>query len=182
MVARRRWLPICFLPGVKPGSTTFGKNFRERIWGNPGYWEVEDMAAAHDCLVEQGIAEPDQILLTGFSCGGYLRLQALGTQPDLWAGGMAGMAIADFAINYEDSADTLKGYNVALFGGTPAEKPKEYAASSPITYAENVRAPVLIIQGHNDTRTPPRQIVMYEEKLKSLGKSIEVHWFELRVI
>ncbi|HTP10879.1 MAG TPA: prolyl oligopeptidase family serine peptidase, partial [Anaerolineae bacterium] len=65
-----------------------------------------------------------------------------------------------------------------LFGGTPAQKPEQYAASSPITYAEKVRAPIYVIQGKHDTRTPPRQIELYEAKLKSLGKSIEVEWFE----
>lgn len=160
------------------GSTTFGREFQEQIWGNPGHWEVEDMVAARNWLVEQGLARPDQILLTGWSYGGYLTLQALGKRPDLWAGGMAGIAVADWAIMYEDSADTLKGYQVALFGGTPEEKPEQYAASSPITYVENVKAPVLIIQGRHDTRTPARPIEMYEEKMKSLGKPIEVHWFD----
>jgi hypothetical protein len=32
--------------------------------------------------------------------------------------------------------------------------------------------------GRNDTRTPPRSIEMYEAKMKSLGKDIEVHWFD----
>ena len=136
------------------------------------------MAAARDWLVQEGIANPDQIFLTGWSYGGYLTLLGLGKRPELWAGGMAGIAVADWAVMYEDSADTLKGYEVALFGGTPQEKPKQYAASSPITYAENVRAPVLIIQGRNDTRTPARPVEMYERKMKSLGKSIEVRWFE----
>jgi hypothetical protein len=36
----------------------------------------------------------------------------------------------------------------------------------------------LIIQGRNDTRTPARPIEVYEEKMKSLGKTIEVHWFD----
>jgi dipeptidyl aminopeptidase/acylaminoacyl peptidase len=160
------------------GSTTFGREFQEQLWGNPGHWEVEDMVAARNWLVEHGFARPDQILLTGWSYGGYLTLQALGKRPDLWAGGMAGIAIADWAIMYEDSADTLKGYQVALFGGTPEEKPDQYAASSPITYVKKVKAPVLIIQGRHDTRTPARPVEMYEEKMKSLGKSIEVHWFD----
>jgi dipeptidyl aminopeptidase/acylaminoacyl peptidase len=160
------------------GSVTFGKAFQEQIWGNPGNWEVEDMVAARDWLVGQSIARADQILLTGWSYGGYLTLQALGKRPELWAGGIAGVAIADWAIQYEDSADTLRGYQAAFFGGTPQEKPDQYAASSPITYAENVRAPVLIIQGRNDTRTPARPVEMYKEKMESLGKHIEVHWFD----
>jgi dipeptidyl aminopeptidase/acylaminoacyl peptidase len=79
---------------------------------------------------------------------------------------------------YEDSAATLRGYQVALFGGTPQGKLEQYRISSPLTYAENVKAPVLIIQGRNDTRTPARPVEAYEQKLKALGKSIEVHWFD----
>ncbi len=160
------------------GSTTFGREFQEKIWGHPGHWEIEDMAAARDWLVREGIAHPDQVFPTGWSYGGYNALMALGKRPDLWAGCTAGIAVADWAMMYEDSADTLKGYMVALFGGTPQEKPEQYAASSPITYAENVRAPVFIIQGRNDTRTPARQVEMYEQKLKALGKPVEVHWFD----
>jgi dipeptidyl aminopeptidase/acylaminoacyl peptidase len=160
------------------GSTTFGRDFQEKIWGNVGYWEMEDLAAARNWLVSEGISQPDGILLTGWSYGGYNTLMGLSKWPDLWAGGMAGIAVSDWTMMYEDSADTLRGYQVALFGGTPQEKPEQYRISSPITYAENVKAPILIIQGRNDTRTPARPIEVYEQKLKELGKPIEVHWFE----
>lgn len=160
------------------GSTTFGREFEQQIWGDVGHWEVEDMVAAQRWLVDQGISAPDQILLTGWSYGGYLTLQALGKRPELWAGGLAGIAIADWAIQYEDSAETLKGYLLALLGGTPDEKPEVYAAASPITYVERVQAPVLVIQGSNDSRCPPRPMRMYEARMKELGKQIEVHWFD----
>lgn len=160
------------------GSITFGREFEQKIWHDLGHWEVEDMAAAQAWLVREGIARPQAVFLTGWSYGGYLTLQALGKRPDLWAGGMAGIAIADWAIQWEDTADTLRGYQEALFGGTPQEQPERYRASSPISYAEAVRAPVLIIQGLNDTRTPARPVHMYEEKLRALGKPIEVVWFE----
>jgi dipeptidyl aminopeptidase/acylaminoacyl peptidase len=160
------------------GSTTFGREFLEKIWGNVGYWEVEDMVAARDWLVRQNIANPKQIFLTGWSYGGYLTLQALGTHPALWAGGMAGIAVGDWAIAHVDTTDTLKSVRALRFGGTPEEVPERYAVSSPITYANKVEAPILIMQGRNDTRTPPRSIEMYETKMKSLGKDIEVHWFD----
>jgi hypothetical protein len=83
----------------------------------------------------------------------------------LWAGGMAGIAIADWPLQYEDTAETLKAFAVALFGGTPQEKPAPYVASSPITYAAQVAAPVLMIQGRHDTRCPPRQAEVYEAKM-----------------
>ena len=160
------------------GSTTFGRDFEKKIWGDLGHWEIEDMVAARNWLVEQGISQPDHIFLTGWSYGGYLTLLGLGKRPDLWAGGMAGIAIADWTMSYEDSADTLRGYQLALFGGTPEEKPELYRSASPITYVEQVNAPLLIIQGRNDTRTPARPIRAYEARMKELGKPIEVQWFD----
>ena len=186
-VMTEKWLPesqawmdhgFAFLTINYRGSITFGRDFEEKIWGNLGFWEMEDLAASRKWLVNEGISQPDGILLTGISYGGFITLMGLGKLPDLWAGGMAGIAIADWAMQYEDSSDALKGYEVALFGGTPQEKPEQYRISSPITYAENVKAPVLIIQGRNDTRTPARPIEAYEQRMKALGKPLEVHWFD----
>ena len=50
--------------------------------------------------------------------------------------------------------------------------------ASPITYVENLAAPILIIQGRNDTRDPPRQVELYEAKARSLGKNVKVEWFD----
>ncbi len=160
------------------GSVTFGREFETSIRGNLGELEVEDLAGARRWLVEQGIARPDAVFVTGWSYGGYLTLLALGRHPGLWAGGMAGIAIADWITMYEDEADTLRGYQRALFGGSPEEVPDAMRRSSPITYADRVAAPILVIQGANDTRCPARQMRLYEERLRSLGKEITVHWFE----
>ena len=167
------WLSVNFR-----GSTTFGRDFMGKIWGDAGHWELEDMVAARDFLVGQGIAQPDKVLVTGGSYGGYLTLLALGKRPDLWAGGLALIAIADQTLTWEDSSGFLQGVTTASFGGTPAEKPELYRLASPITYAEDVRAPLLVIQGRHDTRCPPRQMEVYEAKMKGLGKNIEVVWFD----
>ena len=160
------------------GSTTFGRDFQQQIWGNLGQWELEDMVAARAWLIDNGVAHPDQVLLTGWSYGGFLTLLGLGKRPELWAGGMAGIAIADWAGLYEDSSEALKGYCTAMFGGTPEDKWEQYRISSPATYLEDVTAPVQIIHGRNDTRTPARQIARYAERLAELGKTVELHWFD----
>jgi dipeptidyl aminopeptidase/acylaminoacyl peptidase len=160
------------------GSITFGKDFERAIWGKLGTVEVEDLVGARNFLVENKIADPDSIMLTGWSYGGYLTLQTAGRFPELWAGGMSGIAIADWTLMYEDQAETLRGYQRALFGGSPQEKPEAHAFASPITYAENVKAPIIVIQGSNDTRCPPRQMRAYEDKMRALGKPIELLWFE----
>jgi dienelactone hydrolase len=167
------WLAINYR-----GSTGFGRAFREKIWGDLGHWEIEDMVAARDWLVSEGIADPKEILLTGWSYGGYLTLLALGKRPDLWAGGMAGTATVDWAMEYEHLSPMMRGYSVAIMGGTPEEKPERYAKSSPINYIESIKAPALIIQGRNDTRTPARPVEVYEARMKAMGKQIEVHWYD----
>lgn len=160
------------------GCSTFGRDFQNKIVGDLGNWEVEDIVTTRNHLVQVGMADASKILLTGWSYGGYLTLMSLSKYPDLWAGGMAGITIADWTTQYEDTADTLRGFQTALLGGTPEEVPEQYAKSSPITYAERVQAPILIIQGKNDTRTPARPVVDYERKMKELGKDITVHWFD----
>lgn len=167
------WLAINYR-----GSTGFGRVFREKIWGNLGHLELEDMVAARDWLVEEGIADARQILLHGWSYGGYLTLLGLSKYPDFWAGGLAGTATVDWAMEYENLSAAMRGYSVAIFGGTPQEKPEQYAAASPMTYIKSVKAPVLIIQGRNDTRTPARPVEVYEARMKTLGKTIEVHWYD----
>lgn len=167
------WISVNFR-----GSTGFGRRFLERIWGDLGRWELADMVAARDWLVAQEIARPDEVFVHGGSYGGYLTLFALGKRPDLWIGGMALVADADLTAVYEQCSEALRGALAAWMLGTPAERPEAYAASSPITYAADVAAPVLVIQARNDTRVPAQQMESYEQRMRSLGKDIEVVWLE----
>jgi dipeptidyl aminopeptidase/acylaminoacyl peptidase len=116
--------------------------------------------------------------MVGGSYGGYLTLLTAGRYPELLAGGVAVAAIADWELLYEDAAETLRGYFKALFGGTPDERADAYRAGSPLTYADAVKAPLLIIQGRNDTRCPSRQMEVYAERLRELGKTFEIDWFD----
>jgi dienelactone hydrolase len=167
------WLAINYR-----GSTGFGRKFREQIWGNIGHWEIEDIVSARNWLIQERIADPGYIILHGWSYGGYLTLLALGKYPEMWAAGLAGTATVDWAMEYEDLSPAMRGYSVALLGGTPQQKPAEYASVSPINYIDRIQVPVLIIQGRNDTRTPARPVEIYEEKMKALGKRIEVYWYD----
>jgi dipeptidyl aminopeptidase/acylaminoacyl peptidase len=162
------------------GSTTFGRDFEQSIWGRLGELELEDMAAARSWLIEEGIGRPDQLLLTGWSYGGYLTLLGLGRQPELWAGGIAGIAVADWQMNYEDSTDLLRSYQRMLFNGSPKDPAvaDAFRVGSPLTYVDDVRAPVLIIQGRNDTRTPARPVERYVARLRQRGHPVEIDWFD----
>jgi dienelactone hydrolase len=167
------WISVNFR-----GSLGFGVEFAEQIWGDMGRLELQDMVAARDFVVRGGIARPDEVFAFGASYGGYLTLFALGRRPDLWVGGMGLACDADLALSYEDASEALKAAMAGWMKGTPAQRPDAYANSSPITYAADFAAPVLIIQARNDTRTPPRQIEVFERRMRELGKELEVTWLD----
>jgi dipeptidyl aminopeptidase/acylaminoacyl peptidase len=160
------------------GSTGYGRAWRDALTGNPGLTELQDIAAVHDRVIAEGIADPERIILSGGSWGGYLTLLGLGTQADRWALGLAAVPVADYVAAFEDEMEPLKAYDRALFGASPEEDPELYRVRSPLTYIEDVRVPVLILAGENDPRCPIRQIDNYISELVRLGKPHEVLRFE----
>ncbi|PZT70858.1 hypothetical protein DN402_06025 [Streptomyces sp. SW4] len=110
------------------------------------------------------------------SWGGYLVLLGLGTQPALWACGVAENPVGDYAAAYEEEFEGLRWVDRAMFGGSPAEVPGKYAAASPLTYADAVRAPLLVLAAEHDPRCPPRQVENYVAALRRRGADVEVHY------
>ncbi|WP_214108668.1 S9 family peptidase [Acrocarpospora catenulata] len=149
------------------GSSGYGSAWRDALHGDVGHIELADVTAVRDWVVNRGIADPERLVLAGSSWGGFLTLLGLGTQPKAWTAGIAAVPIADHTAAYEDEAEGLRAYHRALIGGSPAELPERYTASSPITYADMVQAPVLVLAGENDPRCPIRQIENYLEALTS---------------
>ena len=160
------------------GSTGYGSAWRDAIEGRPGLTELEDVAAVHAWAVDKGVADPARCVVNGASWGGYLSLLALGTQPGLWAAGVAGVPVADYLAAYADEMEPLRAFDRALFGGSPDEVRDRYVECSPITYVDQVRAPVLVIAGENDPRCPIRQIDNYLDRLAGQEASYEVYRYD----
>jgi dipeptidyl aminopeptidase/acylaminoacyl peptidase len=160
------------------GSTGYGSAWRDALHGDVGHIELADVTAVRTAVVDAGIADPDRLVLAGTAWGGYLTLLGLGTQPGLWAAGIAAVPLACHVTAYEDEPESLRAYHRALFGGSPEEQPDRYAASSPITYVDQVKSPVLILVGENDSRCPPRQIQKYVAQLEQHGCEHEVYTYD----
>ncbi len=160
------------------GSTGYGSAWRDALEGRPGLTELEDVAGVQDWAVEQGLTTPELSVVSGASWGGYLALLALGTQPQRWAGGVAGVPVADYVSAYADEMEPLRAFDRAMFGGSPEEVPGVYRECSPITYVDEVRVPVLVLAGDNDPRCPIRQILNYLDRLAQRRVPFEFYRYD----
>ncbi|MFD9919493.1 S9 family peptidase [[Kitasatospora] papulosa] len=160
------------------GSTGYGRAWTDALKHRVGLIELEDIAAVREWAVKSGLADPERLVLAGGSWGGYLTLLGLGTQPDVWALGLAAVPVADYVTAYHDEMEALKAMDRTLLGGTPEEVPERFEASSPLTYVDAVRAPVYISAGVNDPRCPIRQVENYVDRLAARDAVHEVYRYD----
>ncbi|MEO5717426.1 MAG: S9 family peptidase [Chthoniobacterales bacterium] len=135
------------------GSTSYGQAFGNVIqYKYPGD-DFKDLMAGVDELVRRGGIDEKKMGVTGGSGGGLLTNWVVG-HTDRFAAGVAQRDIADWA-NWWYTADfTL--FHPSWFK-TPPFKDEEgdYKARSPITYINNIKTPLMLVLGEEDTRTPP---------------------------
>ncbi len=148
------------------GSEGFGQAWRDELTGNVGFLELEDVLAGLDDLVARGLGDPSRVVLAGWSWGGYVTLLGLGRHPERWVAGIGGVPVADYIAAYEDEAPILQALDRALFRGSPETAPDLFLERNPITYVDDVRAPLLILAGENDSRCPIRQVWNYVGRLR----------------
>jgi dipeptidyl aminopeptidase/acylaminoacyl peptidase len=159
------------------GSEGYGQAWRDELTGNVGFLELEDVLAGLDDLVARGLADAERVVLAGWSWGGYVTLLGIGRHPGRFAAAIAGVPVADFIASYEDESPILQALDRALFGGSPEERPDLFRERSPITYADAVDVPLLILAGENDSRCPIRQIWNYVGRLRERGLEPEVYTY-----
>jgi dipeptidyl aminopeptidase/acylaminoacyl peptidase len=160
------------------GSAGYGTAWRDAIEGRPGLTELADIASVQDWAIGQGLCTPETSIVSGASWGGYLALLALGSQPQRWAAGIAGVPVADYLAAYADEMEPLRAFDRSLFGGSPEDVPEVYRRASPLSYVDAVTAPLLVVVGENDPRCPVRQVENYLAALDERGAAYEVYRYD----
>ncbi|MGH2651111.1 MAG: prolyl oligopeptidase family serine peptidase, partial [Actinomycetota bacterium] len=102
----------------------------------------------------------------------------LGLHPDRWACGIAGVPVGDYAASYDESAPSLQAYDRSLLGGTVYEVPELVRERSPMTYADRVKTPTLVMIGEHDTRCPPEQAMHWVDAVRARGGEVELYTFD----
>ena len=142
------------------GSTGFGLPFQESIkedgWGGR---EQSDIKCGIDALIENGIAKPGRVGVTGTSYGGYSAWWAITHfQPEIVAAAAPICGMTDLVVDYYATRPDLRPYSEEMMGGSPEDVPNIYRERSPIEFVKNIKGKLLIVQGLKDPNVTPDNV------------------------
>lgn len=149
------------------GSTGYGRAYRERLLGQWGVVDVDDVIAAARGLADAGLADPARIAIRGSSAGGWTVLSAL-VRGGTFAAGISRYGVTDLRALVEHSHDFEAHYIEGLVGPLPASE-SVYVERSPLTGADRIDVPVLLLQGADDRVVPPAQSEAIRDALAAHG-------------
>jgi len=157
------------------GSVGCGKQLASSGFGEWAGKMHDDLIDAVQWAIDNGIADKNRIAIMGGSYGGYATLVGMTMTPDVFACGIDIVGPSNVATLLQSIPPYWKpvyAFLTHLAGGDPATKEGRdiLAKKSPITYVDQIRNPLFIVQGKNDPRvkkTESDQIVqaMKEKQL-----------------
>ena len=156
------------------GSTGYGRSFYQAI--DYGGLENEDVLAATRYMIENySIVDPQRVGLLGWSHGGMITLMNACRYPEVYACGYAGVPVSDVAYRLEYQSPSYTDNFTASYhiGKTPQEDPAEYARRSPVSYAKNLRIPIMITTAQNDDDVSCKEVQRMIDSLQHYGKDFK---------
>jgi dipeptidyl aminopeptidase/acylaminoacyl peptidase len=163
-------------PNIR-GSTGYGKSYQRLIYGDWGGGDLRDFEAAATWLKAQDWVDDERLGVAGGSYGGFATLSCLARLPELWAVGVDLFGPSNL-ISLISSAPPTWWRVVLELIGDPETQHDELVARSPLTYADDIRAPLLVIQGAKDPRVVPAESEQLVARLRDLGRPVEYELFE----
>jgi dipeptidyl aminopeptidase/acylaminoacyl peptidase len=159
------------------GSTGYGKSYQRLVQRDWGGGDMQDWEHAVKWLRDQEWVDPDRIGVYGGSYGGFATLTCVTRLPDYWAAAVDIFGPSNLVTFAKAVPPTWKRF-IARFVGDPETEADFLMDRSPITYVENVKTPLLVIQGATDPRVVKGESDQLVEKLQSLGRDVEYVVFD----
>jgi dipeptidyl aminopeptidase/acylaminoacyl peptidase len=136
---------------------------------------VADHADAARWAIDQGFADPSRICISGASYGGSAVLMSMAQYPDIFKCGVAGLVVVDKPLQLTSPAGDI-AYNeggvrywLTVLGAESTSKIPPI--TSPVTYAEKIKGPVMMYAGVDDIRTPLEQTRAMQRALERAGNA-----------
>jgi dipeptidyl aminopeptidase/acylaminoacyl peptidase len=160
-----------FQPNYR-GSTNLGDAYQHAIFRDTGAGPDNDVMAGLAAVEKLGIVDPDHVGVSGWSYGGYMTAWLSGHH-QVWKAAVSGAALTDWVMDY-----TVAYYQQGdsyFFGGSPwTEKFRDiWREQSPITYAQNVTAPTLVMGDVGDPNVPLVNSYEWYHALRDAGVAVE---------
>ena len=133
------------------GSTGYGKDFRYANFQDWGYGDFRDLMSGVDHVIDMGVADPDRLLLMGWSYGGYMTSWAV-TQTDRFVAASMGAGLPNL-VSMTTTTD-IQDYLVGHMGVEFWEDYERYERHSAMYHIANVVTPTQVIHGAEDLRVP----------------------------
>lgn len=167
------------------GSYGYGRKYIDRLQGQWGVSDVRDcILAARHLAASLKVIDPSRIFIRGGSAGGYTVLAAVSNPPPgtpsrfKWTGATSLYGVSDLRRLAEDTHKFESQYLNGLIGGGYEEIPEVFKERSPITHADKINTPLLILQGSEDAVVPPSQAELIVGSLEERGKRVKYILFE----
>jgi dipeptidyl aminopeptidase/acylaminoacyl peptidase len=173
-MASRGW--VVLVPNYR-GSTGYGREWQEASRFDFGGVDNDDVAAGAKFLLENGLADPERIGITGRSHGGYLTMTCLTKYPELWAVGSAVVPFINWFTNHKYIRPDLQHWDFENFGD-PEENHDLWVERSPYFFLDRISAPVQLIAARQDQRCPVTDSTDAHEALLNMGKEVELVVYE----
>lgn len=146
------------------GSTGYGQKFIDADRDDFGGGDMRDIMSGVDKLIADGIADKDRLFVYGISYGGFMTSWIVG-HTNRFRAAVAQNAVTD--LNMMWSLSDIQSWTEWEFGGKPWDVPEKYRKHSPLTYANKVRTPTLILHSRDDRRCPLPMGQAFHQALKS---------------
>ena len=158
------------------GSSTYGDEFMRAVLDDWGGEDYLDLMAALDHVCQRDYVDSGRLGIHGYSYGGYMTGWAIG-HTNRFGAAVIGAPCANLYTMYGTS-DIGISFGEPQWGGSVTDTPPEILAQkllarSPVTYAQDVDTPALLLHGEADARCPVAQSEEYFVALKRLGKTVE---------
>lgn len=154
------------------GSDGYGNDFFKAVSGNWGLSDEDDFLCALDALTEEGIADRDRIAVTGYSYGGYMT-NWLTARTTRFAAAVTGGCVTN-KISQFGTSDAGRYLGLLEAGGDPVQDPERFTKMSPVTYAQKMTTPTLILHGESDDRCPVGQAEEWFALLRGQKTEVEM--------
>jgi dipeptidyl aminopeptidase/acylaminoacyl peptidase len=159
------------------GSTGYGKKFIDasnKQWGDK---MQDDITWGAKYLIAQGIADSKRVGIMGGSYGGYATLAGVAFTPDVYAAGVSIVGPSNLITLLESIPPYWEQIRKLFYErmgdpNTPEGK-AQLLRQSPLTSAEKIKTPLLVIQGANDPRVNKRESDQIVIALRDRGFPVE---------